>query len=55
MHDDLPKEQIAHDLAIAFAQYSLSKDSDKRYDVQEFYQEYTNAYAVFLPLVERNN
>ncbi|EXG84446.1 hypothetical protein K413DRAFT_1187 [Clostridium sp. ASBs410] len=54
MDNKLTNEQIAHDLAIAYVAYTFTTSNEKN-DVEPFYQEYENAYPVFLNLVNRNN
>ena len=51
--EDISIEQKAHDLAVAYAAYSIS-NCDNKVDIESFYQECENAYAVLLPLVKRN-
>lgn len=54
MDNKLTNEQIAHDLAIAYVTYTFTTSNETK-DVEPFYQEYENAYPVFLNLVKRNN
>ena len=54
MEHEISVEQKAHDLAVAYATYLMS-NSDKEYDLNEFYQEYENAYIALFPLVKRNS
>ncbi len=54
MDNKLTNEQIAHDLAIAYVTYTFTASNETK-DVEPFYQEYENAYPVFLNLVKRNN
>ena len=54
MEHEISVEQKAHDLAVSYATYLMS-NSDKEYDLNEFYQEYENAYIALFPLVKRNS
>lgn len=47
----LSVEQKAHDLAVAYATYSVSQ-YDKYSDIDEFYQEYERAYDELLKIVK---
>ena len=47
----LSVEQKAHDLAVAYATYSVSQ-YDKYLDIDEFYQEYERAYDELLKIVK---
>lgn len=49
--DSISNAQRTHDLAVAYSLY-VATSSSKSFDVQDFYQEYENAYPVFLSLVK---
>lgn len=53
MEKELSKEQIAHDLAVAYTAYVASK-SDLPVDLEPFAQEYEQAYMALLGIVNRN-
>ncbi len=52
MDNTLSKEQIAHDLAVAYVTYQANK-SDSDIDLEPFVQDYVQAYAAILGIVER--
>lgn len=49
--DSISDAQRAHDLAVAYSVYAATSNSES-FDVQDFYQEYENAYSAFLNLVK---
>lgn len=49
--DSISDAQRAHDLAVAYSVYAATSSSES-FDVQDFYQEYENAYSAFLNLVK---
>ena len=49
--DRISDAQKAHDLAVAYSVY-VATSSSESFDVQDFYQDYENAYHVFLKLVK---
>lgn len=51
MDKTLTAEQKAHDLAVAFATY-LASTYEVQPKLEEFYQDYENAYTSLLPIVE---
>ena len=51
MDREISIEQKAHDLAVAYATYTLSS-SDRKFEAEDFYQEYENAYKHMLRLVQ---
>ena len=52
MDHKISNEQKAHDLAIAYTTYTLSK-SDCIVDIEAFYQDYVGSYTAILPLIKR--
>lgn len=52
MDNTLSKEQIAHDLAVAYVTYQANK-SDSDIDLEPFVRDYVQAYAAILGIVER--
>lgn len=53
MSKELTNEQKAHDLAIAYASY-MAASRECKTDIEPFYQDYENNYAIFLNLVKQN-
>jgi hypothetical protein len=53
MSKELTNEQKAHDLAVAYATY-MAASRECGSDVEPFYQDYENNYALFLNLVKQN-
>lgn len=51
--EKISNESKAHDLAVAYATYSATKDNET-YDVNAFYQEYTQAYDHFKKIVDND-
>lgn len=51
MDKTLTVEQKAHDPAVAFATY-LASTYEVQPKLEEFYQDYENAYTSLLPIVE---
>ena len=49
--DSISDAQRAHDLAVAYSVY-VATSSSESLDVRDFYQDYENAYPVFLNLVK---
>lgn len=49
--DLISDAQKAHDLSVAYSVY-VATSSSESFDVQDFYQDYENAYPVFLNLVK---
>ena len=50
MEHEISVEQKAHDLAVAYAACVISTSDDK-FEAENFYQEYENAYKHMLRLV----
>ena len=53
MSGSLSVEQIAHDLAIAYATYIANK-SETHMDIEPFLFEYSQAFIAYLEIVNKN-
>ena len=52
MNNTLTKEQIAHNLAVAYVAYRANK-SNEILDLEPFVQDYAQVYSAILSIVER--